>query len=55
MLKPTDPVYIHVGWELSIISHEAEKEKKNPFKDTNPSKDTLYSEDPLHSIQNNAG
>lgn len=50
MLKPTDPIYIHVGWELPIISHAAEKEKKNPFKDTNPSKDTLYSEDPLHSI-----
>lgn len=31
MLKPTDPVYIHVGWELSIISHEAEKEKKKSF------------------------
>ena len=28
MLKPTDPVYIHVGWELSLISHAAEKEKK---------------------------
>lgn len=27
-LKPTDPVYIHVGWELSLISHAAEKEKK---------------------------
>ena len=52
MLKPMDPVYIHVGWELSIVSHAAEKEKKkkNPFEDTNPSKDTLYSNNPLHSI-----
>ena len=32
MLKPMDPVYIHVGWELSIVSHEAEKEKINPLR-----------------------
>ena len=32
MLKPMDPVYIHVGWELSIVSHAAEKEKINPLR-----------------------